>query len=399
MSEITIGDGKPGLSSTATLESTITVMDYGAIGDGKTDDSKAFLSAWEAACSNTGTPTVAVPSGKSFLISQAEFQGPCQASNITFQILGAIIAPTKQQWTSNFEGWIRFTGVNGLHIAGNGQGSFNGQGQSWWSNTGDKRPSAIRFSKCDNLKVTGLKHENSQKNHLSVTNCNHAEISGLEMTAPDSSPNTDGIDISSSTYIIITNCTFKTGDDCIAINGGCSNVHVSDVNCGPGHGISIGSLGENGEHEEVETISVDKCNFYGTTNGARIKTWQGGSGFARNINFTNLNFTETENPVIIDQFYCPEHNCPPNNPAVKISDVQFRGLYGTSSCKTPTINIKCSEKEPCTNIQLEDVNIKSADPKCSATAECINTIGTIAHTSSPLVNCSTPSTWQKPTTF
>lgn len=37
---------------------------------------------------------------------------------------------------------------------------------------------------------------------------------------------------------------------------------------------SIGSLGKDGETATVENVCVQNCNFRGTMNGARIKTWQ-----------------------------------------------------------------------------------------------------------------------------
>ncbi|KAK1271027.1 putative polygalacturonase [Acorus gramineus] len=83
-----------------------------------------------------------------------------------------------------------------------------------------------------------------------------------------------------------------------------SNVNITGVACGPGHGISIGSLGKDGDRATVEQIHVQHCSFSGTTNGARIKTWQGGSGYARGITFNNITLTSTANPIIIDQFYC-----------------------------------------------------------------------------------------------
>lgn len=39
-------------------------------------------------------------------------------------------------------------------------------------------------------------------------------------------------------------------------------------------GNSIGSLGRGGNFVQVEDISVSNIYFKGTTNGARIKTWQ-----------------------------------------------------------------------------------------------------------------------------
>ncbi|KAI3455333.1 hypothetical protein Pfo_011996 [Paulownia fortunei] len=132
----------------------------------------------------------------------------------------------------------------------------------------------MRFSQCNELQIIGLKHINSQKIHLTINDCDNASISGLHMIAPQESPNTDGIDIGSSTNLLIKNCTMETGDDCIAIKGGTSNVSISEIACGPGHGIRFG-----------------------------------GSGFARNIIFSHINFTAANNPVIIDQFYCPHKTC------------------------------------------------------------------------------------------
>ncbi|RVW64683.1 Cationic amino acid transporter 2, vacuolar [Vitis vinifera] len=63
----------------------------------------------------------------------------------------------------------------------------------------------------------------------------------------------------------------------------------------------------NGGRVQVEAIHVDSCSFKETQNRARIKTWQGGSGHARNITFNSIKFYDTENPIIIDQYYRPQN--------------------------------------------------------------------------------------------
>ncbi|XP_022851448.1 probable polygalacturonase At3g15720, partial [Olea europaea var. sylvestris] len=245
------------------------------------------------------------------------------------------------------------------------------------------RPTAMRFFNCNNLYVSGLKHINSQKNHVSINGCNGVTIEKLHIIAPERSPNTDGIDISFSTSIQIHNCTIKTGDDCIAINGGTSNVNITQVACGPGHGISVGSLGHNGAHDEVQGILVNKCCFNGTRNGARIKTWQGGSGFARNISFSDITLIAADNPIIIDQFYCNGRVCKPTNEsAVQVSDVTYTGIQGTTVCKKATINFSCSDTVPCTNITLNNINITSAAPNSPLHSRCINAQVT-AHLTEP----------------
>lgn len=67
---------------------------------------------------------------------------------------------------------------------------------------------------------------------------------------------------------------FLAGDDCVSIQTGCTNVYIHDVNCGPGHGISIGGLGKESTKACVSNITVRDIVMRNTMNGVRIKTWQ-----------------------------------------------------------------------------------------------------------------------------
>ncbi|GLT71722.1 hypothetical protein SLA2020_437200 [Shorea laevis] len=237
-----LGFAAPGLSS-ATI--SFNVMNYGAVGDGKTDDSAAFIKAWKAVCqTGSGIPILIIPAGKTFLLKPVTFSGPCKPSHI----------------------YVRFSGNV---VASNSKSEYQ---------------------------VKGLRHTNSQRNHITISGCNGAKISNLHISAPSDSPNTDGIDIASSTNIRISNSFIGTGDDCIAISSGSSNINISGIDCGPGHGISIRALGVHGEQDTVEEVHVRNCTFKATMNGVRIKTWQGGSGYARKITFEKIKFLNTSNP-------------------------------------------------------------------------------------------------------
>ncbi|OMO90842.1 Glycoside hydrolase, family 28 [Corchorus olitorius] len=241
------------------------IVNFGAVGDGKTDDSG---------------------------------------------ILGNVVAPEATAWKGSTECWLCFREVNGLFLYGSGQ--INGNGASWWAQgKGTKRPTALHFHDCNNLKLDGLTHLNSQNNHIGVHHSNGVSISNLHIYAPGDSPNTDGIDISGSTQVFVSNCFIGTGDDCIAIKGGSSNINITKITCGPGHGISIGSLGEGGKKENVEQVYVRDVIFNATKNGARIKTAPGGSGYARTISFEEITLINTRYPIEIDQHYCngKAHTC------------------------------------------------------------------------------------------
>ncbi|XP_057958619.1 probable polygalacturonase At3g15720 [Malania oleifera] len=356
----------------ANINGVFNVVDFGATGNGFFDDSQAFLEAWGAACGSTeGTPTVVIPTGKTFLLNPITFHGPCKSNTLLVQVFGNIVAPTSvNTWEGLDKGsWILFTSVNGLIIDGGGTGQVNGQGAAWWDNC-----NSLRIHMCNSFKVRGMKLVDSAKGHIGVSNCNDGDLSSVVIVAPDDSPNTDGIDISSSIRIRINDSTFSTGDDCIAINGGCSFINITNVLCGPGHGISVGSLGENGSYDTVEEVNVQNCFFNATQNGVRIKTWQGGSGYARKINFQNITLNIVENPIVINQYYCPMKPCNNESSTVEVSDVTFSMVKGSSTSDN-VISLSCSETAGCKNIVLDQINITSSIPSKMVSATCSNAHG------------------------
>ncbi|KDP29312.1 hypothetical protein JCGZ_19407 [Jatropha curcas] len=372
-----------------TASSSFNVLDYGAIGDGKTDNSQAVLRAWEDLCGATrGTPTLIVPAGGTFLLKPVRFQGPCKSKNLHIQIQGTIVASNNiNAWGKDKGSWLQFSDVNGLIIDGGGQ--IDGQGGLWWKfckeDKGCSRPTALSFHNCNGLQLSGLKHLNSQRNHISINGCSDVNLFHLYITAPQDSPNTDGIDISASTHINIRNSVIRTGDDCIAINGFSSYINISGISCGPGHGISVGSLGKNGAYETVEEVHVQNCTFKGTQNGVRIKTWQGGAGYARKITFDNIILIASQNPIIIDQNYFCRFPYSAESSNVYISDVTYRNIRGSSSVER-AIDLNCGRKRGCTNIVMDDIEIVPSSPGMHLHAFCNNAYG-ISTLASPTVPC------------
>ncbi|CAN4095643.1 unnamed protein product [Withania somnifera] len=159
------------------------------------------------------------------------------------------------------------------------------------------------------------------------------------------------------------NSNIGTGDDCISIGPGNSNLWIEGIACGPGHGISIGSLGWESQEQGVQNVTVKTVTFRGTENGVRVKTWaRPSSSFVKGVLFQHIVMTNVQNPIIIDQNYCPDHqSCPNQSSGVKISDVTYQDIRGTSATN------------PCTGITLEDVNLSYKDGR--AEASCVNAGG------------------------
>ncbi|XP_059669557.1 polygalacturonase-like [Cornus florida] len=352
----------------------VSVDDFGAKGDGTTDDSEAFNKAWKEAClSSTGAVNFVVPNNKKYLLKPVTFSGPCK-SDLTMQIKGTIIASDNQSdYKNDGAHWLLVDSVQNLMVEGGG--IINGNGNIWWKNSCKVNknlpckaaPTALTFNNCKNLTVQNLKIQDAQQIHVTFQNCVDVQVSHLTVTAPGTSPNTDGIHVSNAQNIHIKNCIIGTGDDCISIVSGSQLVNATDITCGPGHGISIGSLGNGGSEARVSDVTVNGANLTGTKNGVRIKTWQGGSGSASKIKFENIQMNSVTNPIIIDQNYCDP--CTYSS-AVQVRDVLYENIKGTSASQV-AITFNCSHSSPCQGIRLQNVNIKG-DKGQTAKAICSN---------------------------
>ncbi|XP_022138171.1 exopolygalacturonase-like [Momordica charantia] len=352
-------------------EVVFNVLNYGAKADGKTDSSMNLIRTWVAACHSKGAARVVIPSG-TFFINQVVFAGPCTClSPIIVQIDAVLKGGTDLSEFVSDE-WILFEKINGLIVTG--RGTLDGQGGSVWKyNDCGMNPDCTKLAV--NLKLNGITHglvkgitsTNSKGFHMFITNSQGVRVRRMHITAPEDSPNTDGIHLSRSNNVKISRSVIATGDDCISIGRGSTNVVINKVTCGPGHGISIGSLGKYQDEEDVRGVTVRNCTLLSTDNGLRIKTWPDSPpSAASGIIFQDINMLNVKNPILIDQEYSCSTTCKKPPSRVKISDVHFINVQG-SSISPVAVNFKCSKQFPCQNIEMLNINLKyTGPPKANA---------------------------------
>ncbi|KAJ6408234.1 hypothetical protein OIU84_011530 [Salix udensis] len=302
---------------------TVNVKDFGADGE---DDTEKFEKAWKEACSSSEGANVVVPH-YTYRLKPITFQGPCK-SKITLQVNGVIEASDDlSDYKEDGRHWLVFDRVQNLLVEGGG--TIDGNGKIWWQNSCkvDKTlpckdaPTAITFYECRNLVVKNLKIQNAQKMHVSFEKSKNVQVSNLTVTSPEGSPNTDGIHVTGTQNIQITNSVIGTED-------------------------------------YVSGVTVSGAKFSGTTNGVRIKTWQGGSGSARNIKFLNIEMDNVTNPIIIDQNYCDQDEpCEEQRSAVQVKNVVYKNIKGTVASEV-AIKFDCSKTYPCEGILMKDVNLE-----------------------------------------
>ncbi|KAL6859385.1 hypothetical protein ACP4OV_017644 [Aristida adscensionis] len=345
------------------------VTEYGAAPtnrDNKDPDVQAFLAAWRAACgSSAGNATLLFPRG-TFAAGAVEFAGPCRNGAALVVVIDGVLRACTGGCRLSGDAWITFSGLSALLVTG--AGTLNGQADRSDSAKHSKTTTLL-LEELANSAVRGLAFVNSRGFHVNLRRCSRVAVEGLRIRAPAASRNTDGIHVGASSHVRILDSVIGTGDDCVSIGPGSTDVVVSGVVCGPGHGISVGSLGKGEGEADVRGLVVRNCTVRGTTNGVRIKTWPGSPpGRASNITFQDITMANVSNPIIIDQHYCPHGRCSDvdKQPSlVQISDVTFERIAGTSSSEV-AVRLLCSEDRPCTGVRLDAVNLRCGDRPCHA---------------------------------
>ena len=356
---------------------TLNVKDFGAKGDGISDDTH-FIQAAIMACPNHSR--VLIPAGtykitslflKSNLNLEIAKDAELKADTIRehFPIFPGEIESYDEEelyqlgsWEGNplpmFSGII--CGVNVENVVIYGEGIINGDAskENWWKNPKDMniafRPRLFFLNNSKNVTLEGVTFTNSPSWTLHPFFSKNLKFIGLTIKNPSDSPNTDGLDPESCKNIEILGVRFSLGDDCIAVKSGkiymgkkyktpCENMHVRQCLMENGHGaVTIGSEMAGG----AKGILVEDCYFRHTDRGLRIKTRRGRGEDAvlDGITFRNLTLDHVMTPLVVNCFYF----CDPDG---KTEYVQSRELYPVDE-GTPAIKKLVFENMECTNCHV-----------------------------------------------
>lgn len=216
--------------------------------------------------------------------------------------------------------WIPFiqTAKNAHDVTIAGGGTIDGQGKLWWEyylkNDGKgsptNRPRMIVLNSTNRVLISQVHLANSPSFFIVPTNSQNITVDNIVISAPESSPNTDGVDPSNSQYVVVRNSTIGNGDDNIAIKAGSSGLPTESIvvhNCTflTGHGASIGSETSSGVHD----VYFENITFNGADNGLRIKSNAPTGGEVSNIYYNNIQMTNVGNLILVTGYY---PNIPPN---------------------------------------------------------------------------------------
>ena len=395
---------------------TFNILDFGAVADGTTYNTLAITKAIDS-CNSIGGGKVVIPSGN-FLTGPIVLKSNVnlhleEGANVLFSTNPKDYLPVVH---TSFEG-IELMSYSPLiraykqkNIAITGKGTFNGQASNtnWWPWCGKDtygyvegdakqqdsinlptlwkmnevgtpvservfgdghqfRPSFFEPFECENVLLEGVIFTNAPFWVIHPLKCNYVRIDGV--TVNSHGPNNDGCDPEYSKNVHINNCTFNTGDDCIAIKSGrnedgrrvaipSENLVVENCNMKDGHGgVVLGSEISAG----VRNVYVRNCNMDSPNldRAIRIKTNTLRGGFVENVFVKDIEVGQVKEAVLkINTYYSTyanqEGNFMPSIKNVHLENIQVEnsGKYG--------ILIKGRPEKFVKNVTLTNVHIKGA---------------------------------------
>ena len=204
------------------------------------------------------------------------------------------------------------SGIMGLGVIdGRGGVKLTDKTTSFWGTGSNARPRLIYLgpstsARADNFTLYKVTLVNPAKFHVSGIG-NNLTVWGIKITTPPDSPNTDGVDPSSSKNITITNSYISDGDDMIAVkagNGHVSNVTISNNHMYSGHGISVGSETNAGLNNMLVTGNAIDNGFGGSSvDSLRIKSDVSRGGEVYDVLYKNTCVNHGGDTIVFDPYY------------------------------------------------------------------------------------------------
>ncbi|MGA2241088.1 MAG: glycoside hydrolase family 28 protein [Verrucomicrobiota bacterium] len=330
------------------------ITNYGATTDGKTDCTAAIGKA-VAACAKAGGGRVVVPAGEFFtgpihLLSNVELHLDADAtlkfSTEPKAYLPAVLTRFEGVECYNYSPLIY--ALEQTNVAVTGQGTLDGQAteENWLQWKGKKggtntqkvanerlkkmaeegvpveqrrfgegdylRPNFIQFYRCRRVMVEGVHIRRSPMWEIHPVLCANVIVRGVNIVSHGY--NNDGCDPESCRDVLIENCLFDTGDDCIAIKSGRNadgrrigvpsvNLIVRGCTMRDGHGgVTIGSeISGSCSNVFAENCEMSSPNL---TCALRLKSNAVRGGVLQNIFMRNVNVGQVSDSVLqIDFLY------------------------------------------------------------------------------------------------
>ena len=192
------------------------------------------------------------------------------------------------------------------------------------------RPAFVQPVRGKNILIEGVTIVNSPMFEINPVMCNNVTVRDVKIASHG--PNNDGCDPDSCIDVLIENCVFDTGDDCIAIKSGrnrdgrrlarpSENIVIRNCRMKDGHGgVTIGSEMSGG----VRNVFAEHCVMDSPhlNEALRFKTNAMRGGFIENIFARDLTIGEIADAIVHIDFNYEEGPNGPEHPLVRNIDIR-----------------------------------------------------------------------------
>lgn len=383
---------------------SLNVKEFGAAGDSLADDKPAFDKAIQF-LKEKGGGKIIVPAGNYLLKGPIHFiskmnlhldKGACLLFDSNpVNYLPVVATSWEGTFLFNYSPFLYAKACRNIAITG--EGTIDGEASGTWSRWYSKqekdqlssremnhrkvpveqrlfgpghflRPQLIQFFDCQNVKIEGVKIEDSPFWCVHLLRCENVIVSGVRFDAQNR--NNDGIDPEYSRNVLIEDIEFNNSDDNIAIKAGrdndgwdsrvrSENMVVRNCHFKGLHAVVVGSEMSAG----VQNVFVHDCDFAGKLKrGVFLKSNSDRGGFIKNIFLRNVSFGEVEDCFYITSFYKSEGA----GHVTAISDIFFENI----TCKKATgsgIVIQGFPGKKVSNVVFTNVIIDAARNAVSMT--------------------------------
>ena len=321
--------------TTARETGCVSVKDFGAVGDGVTDDTAAIQNAIHC-CPAGGRVTV--PAGTYFvrpLVLKSDMTLELKKDAVLlgdtceehYPILPGSVPDAQTGEELHFSSWegdpfpcrqsfISAHYAKNIHIVGQGVIDGNAVNANWWVDVKKRkigRPKLVFLNQCQNIRFHGILGRNSACWNFHPFFSKSVHFYNTAVEAPKDSPNTDGTDPESCDDVRYIGMRFSVGDDAIAIKAGkvymgmkyqtpATNHLVRNCLMEYAHGAMVlGSEMSGG----VRDLTVSQCYFKHTDRGLRIKTRRGRGKYAviDGVEFSNIRMDNVMAPLVMNMYY------------------------------------------------------------------------------------------------
>ncbi|GJM97132.1 hypothetical protein PR202_ga14036 [Eleusine coracana subsp. coracana] len=310
---------------------SVTITEFGAVGDGVTLNTKAFQNAifYLNSFADKGGAQLFVPAGRWLTGSFSLISHLTLSLDKDAVIIGS---PDSFHWPvidplpsygrgrefpgSRHRSLIFGSNLTDVIITG-ANGTIDGQGAIWWGwfhnhTLNYTRPHLVELMYSTNVVISNLTFKNSPFWNIHPVYCSQVLIQHLTILAPLNSPNTDGINPDSSRNVCIDHCYVTTGDDVIVIKSGwdeygisfahpSSNISISNITgeTQGGAGIAFGSEMSGG----ISEVRAEGLHIVNSLHGIRIKTAPGRGGYVKNVYIADVSMDNVSMAIRITGNY------------------------------------------------------------------------------------------------